>query len=456
MSVWRERVVDVLDAVARIGRDAAHEMVVNVVAAVALGGLAFVLLGGRIEGLYFRLRGPAPVSGQVAIVAVDEESFYLWNPADPEPEVTPRALLAELTRFLTAAGAKVVVLDVLTDLPAEGDDALVEAARAHGRVVAAERFTPGRADDPSPFAAASVLREVALPAYANLGLEEQTLFSGEMSVSAVPLVASVSRARLTGPFPLGLVGGFQDDDAPTPSLALASAWLHANDAPPAELASALGSRCGGTPSVCTAGTRDLGLPASPEPLHRELAINFRGPEGADHIPSVSASRLLRSLGESALAKTLGMDLPVTVPEDLRTAFGGKVVLVGRVDGRGGDHFVTPYSFPTMQSADMTGVRVQAQLVDTLISGRHVRRVEGVMAWVAAVLASLAVLGTARRAGAFHLIFWTGVAGVVVAAATVIFGLTDGLVLDVAPTLGAIACTLLAVHLYARARAGDES
>ncbi len=454
--MWRERAADVLDAVARIGRDVAHEVVVNVAAALALGALAFVVLDGRIEGLYFKVRGPAPVSDQVAIIALDEETFYLWDPADPEPARTPRALLAEVVRFLTSAGAKVVVLDVLTDLPAAGDDVLVAATSAHGRVVAAERFTPGRGDDATPFAAASVLNGVATTAYANLGQEEQTLFSGEMSVSAVPLVASVSRARLAGAFPLGLVGGFQDDDAPTPSMALAAAWLQVAGGAPAELTAALGSRCGGTPVVCTASTADLGLPGSPLPLHADLSINFRGAEGADHIPAISGARLLRSLGESALGKTLGLDLPIAVPDDLKQSLGGKVVLVGRVDGAGGDHFVTPYSFPAMQQADMSGVRVQAQIIDTLLSGRHLRRIDGVTAWVAAVAALVAVLVSGRRNRALHLVFWTALCGVLLAGSTVLFGLTDGLVLDLAPTLGAILCGLLGVHLYARARAGDDA
>lgn len=452
----KQRIAAVLDGVVRIGRDVAHEVVVNVAAAVAIGALAFVLLNGRIDGLYFRMRGAAPVGGEVTIVALDEETFYLWDPAHPEPETTPRALLAEMVRFLTAAGARVVVLDVLTDVVGEGDDTLVAAVQGHGRVVAAERFSPGRADDPSPFAAATVLQDAALPGYANLGQEEQTLFSGEMSVSAVPLVHSVSRARLAAPFPMGLVGGFQDDDSPTPALALAAAWLHRHDGPLRDLAASLESRCGGTPVVCTASTADLGLPASPGALHHSLPINFRGPEGADGIPSVSGARILRSLGESALGRSLGVHLPIVVPEDLDPLLRGRVVLIGRVDATAQDHFVTPYSFPAMQVADMSGVRVQAQLVDTLLSGRHVRRVDGVWAWLGAAVVGLGVCFTARMPGALHLVFWGALSGVLVAAATVIFGVSDGVVVDVAPALAGIFCMLILVHLYARSRAGGDT
>ena len=116
------------EVVARVSADLAHEVVVNVLAAVALAGLAFALFGGRVEDLYLRTRTFAPVSGHVTVVGIDEESFYLWDPADPRPEVTPRGLLAELVRVLTAAKARVVVLDILTDTPAPGDD---EIGRAH-------------------------------------------------------------------------------------------------------------------------------------------------------------------------------------------------------------------------------------------------------------------------------------------------------------------------------------
>lgn len=439
----------------RLSHDVAHEIVVNIFAAAAIGALAFVLLGGRVEDLYVRLRGSAPVSGEVTLLAIDEESFYLWNPYQPEPESTPRALLAEVVRFLTVAGARVIVLDVLTDQPAEGDEALVVAVQAHGRVVAAERFSSGRADGATPFAAASVLSEVALPGFANFGLEEQTLFSDDLVVRSVPLVARVARARLSGPFPTGLVGSFQDDGAPVPAIALAAAWLQRSDEAPESLAQAIASRCGGTPLQCTANTAVLGLAATPGLLHEGLPVNFRGPEGGDRIPAISGARVLRSLGESAIARTMGLELPISVPADIEERVRGKVVIVGRVDAAAEDHFVTPFSFPAMIEADMSGPRVHAQVIDTLLSGRHVRRVDGLWAWGAAMTAGIAVLLTGRRAGVGHLAGWTAVgAGMLTAGATV-FRAFDGFVLDVAPALAIGACSLVAVHLYARGSTPSE-
>lgn len=440
---------------ARMGRDVAHEVVVNVLAAVAVGAMAFVLLGGRVEDLYAKLRPRAPVSDQVSIVGIDEEAFYLWNPYEPEPEATPRALLAEIVRFLSAAGARVVVLDILTDQPAPGDDALVAAVQAHGRVVVAERFSPGRSDDASPFTPASVLAEVALPAFANFGLEETTLFSGEMIVRSVPLVAAVARARLSGPYPTGLIGAFQDDDSPVPAIALAAAWLQATSSPPPDLITALAARCGGMPVVCSGNAADLGLPDTGVALHEPVSLNLRGPEGGDGIPAVSAARILRSLGESALARTLGLELPITVPADISAALAGRVVVVGRVDAGAQDQFVTSYSFPAMQTADMSGPRVQAQLIDTLLSGRHVRRFEGAWAWGAAATLGLLVLVSGRRAGAGHLLGWGVVSLLLLAGGIVAFRVFDGLIFDVAPALAVLSCTLLGVHLYARNQESNE-
>ncbi len=433
----------------RLSHDVANEIVVNVLAAAALGALAFVVLGGRVDDVYMRFRQSAPVSGEVTLLSIDEESFYLWNPYDPEPATTPRGLLAELVRFLTAAGARVVVIDVLTDQPAEGDEALVRAVQAHGRVVVAERFSPGRADGATPFSPASVLAEVGVPAYANLGLEEQTLFSEALLVRAVPLATRVARARLSGPFPTGLVGAFQDDGAPEPSIALAAAWLQRSSDAPSALASALAARCGGEPLQCTSDTSVFGLPPTPGFLHEGLPVNFRGREGGDHIPAVSAARVLRSLAESALARTLGLELPVSVPEDVAAQVRGKVVVVGRVDAGADDQFVTPFSFPTMIHADMSGPRVHAQVIDTLLTGRHVRRVGGVWTWVPAGLLAMMVVLTGRRAGVGHLVSWVSVCVALMAGGISTFHTFDGLVVDVAPALALVASALVAVHVYAR-------
>ncbi len=437
------------EVIARVGRDVAQEVVVNVFAAAALASLAFVGLGGRMEDLYLRLGAPEPASEAVSVLAIDEEALYLWDPANPSPATTPRALLAVLVSFLQAAGAEVVVLDVLTDTPAPGDDALLAAVVAHGRVVAAERFTVG---DAVPFAPASVLGNTVVPAYANLGQEETTLFSGELRVRAVPPVLSVARSRLSGGWPGNLVGGFADDDAPVPALSLAAAYLHRSGKPGTQLAADLAAICGGVPLSCTGSAAALGLPESARLLHESLPIYFRGPEGADGVPTVAAARVLRLMAESALASSLGMDLPVSVPPDLAAVLARRVVLVGRTDAAAEDRFVTPFAFPAFQEADMAGVRVHAQIVDRLLAGQHLQRVDGPIAWAGAAVLGALVLATARRAAAAHLVGWGGMLALVGAGGAFVFRAFPGVVIDTGPAMATIAVAMIVVHLYARGAA----
>jgi hypothetical protein len=49
----------------------------------------------------------------------------------------------------------------------------------------------------------------------------------------------------------------------------------------------------------------------------------------------------------------------------------------------------------------------------------------------------------------HVLAGLGVGAALVGAAAVCFQLFDGLVLDVAPALAVLFCSLLAVHVYAR-------
>ena len=190
----------------------------------------------------------------------------------------------------------------------------------------------------------------------------------------------------------------------------------------------------------------FGLPDTP-PLQQPFAINFRGPEGADGIPTVSAARLLRLAGVSALARKLGADLPLEVPDDLRALLTDRVVVVGRTDAASGDVFVTPYGFPAMIDADMSGVRIQAQLVDTLLTGRGLHRVGGLGAWIAAGILAVAVVVTRKRS--WHLPIWLMLAFAGIVAGTLVFRWTDGVALEITPALVTVGCTLVAVHLYAR-------
>ena len=232
-----------------------------------------------------------------------------------------------------------------------------------------------------------------------------------------------------------------------PSLALAAAWMHTHGGDHAALLRQLAGACDGSPMVC--GHADLGLPALPGPLHEPLEINFRGPEGADGIPAVDAARALRVMGECALLRSVGVEMPVSVPDDLAARLAGKVVVVCRVDGTADDRFVTPYSFPLLMGTDMAGGRVQAQLIDSLLGGTHVRHVGAWSGWLLALALAAGVVATRRRLrDDVHTIGWLALTAGLLLLGVALFRLTDGLTLDLGLPITVSLVTLLAVRVHA--------
>lgn len=445
-----------LPLVSHVVRAMAYETVVVLFTAVSVAVLLYVGFQGRSSDIYLRARGAAPLSGEVALVPIDDQALYIWDPTAEAPETTPRRLLAWLVETCAAAGARVIVLDVLLDRPAPGDDELAQAARAHGAVISAERFVSTDPDSP-PFAAGTTLtlQDTIGGAPANLVEQEGRLFSGALQVRALPLLAAISRARLGGPYPQGLLGGIQAEIEVAPSLPLAAAWLQrARQRDPgaslADLRRILEEGCTRRPPDllrCSLTAEDLGLPPVPVALHRPLELNFRGPEGGDGIPSVPAARLLRIAAGTALARSRGFDMPLEVPPQVAEKLADKVVLIGRVDEASAhDRFVTPYSFPLMLSADMAGLRIQAQAVDTLLSGRHLRRPAPGWSWLGSLVVAAAVFRSRRHLsdGAHGLLCLVFVADLVLAG-MLVFTWTDGLVLPLSPPLLAVFGSLLAVQ-----------
>lgn len=112
----------------------------------------------------FLVRGEEPSPSNVAVVAIDEDSFAELGHQWP----WPRSLHAALVKSLFAAGAKAVVLDIVFAEPAAApaeDQALAEALGAGLTVLAAER---------------SVLRD--------------RRFAREMLIEPIPLLASAAAA----------------------------------------------------------------------------------------------------------------------------------------------------------------------------------------------------------------------------------------------------------------------
>lgn len=395
--------------------------------------LLFLVTRGQFEDLYLQARGVAPVSDQVALVSIGDEALYLWEPHAAERDVTPRAMLAQVVRFLDAAGAEVVVLDVLLDQPADGDAELLAAAEAFdGVVIAAERFVETEPKSGALFQAgiADGFGGAIQGGFANLQVEEPWLFSDAQLVRRAPLVQEVSRARMSATWPLNIIGAEQSEawQAPAMTLLAAVSLAHPDDA------------------LARIQSGDLDLPNAPD-LAEPLLINFRGPERSDPIPTLRAASILRAMGQTALAQQMGVDMPVVVPEELRRAVEGRVVVVGRVDAAADDRFVTPYSWPLLVNHDMAGVRVQAQVIDTLLSGRHVRVVSRPL-WILALGLGALVLWSRRwLRDDVHFVGWCAASGLLVVVGTVTFRVTDGLALDAGPPVGGILIPLLAAHVW---------
>src|SRR5690349_2774835 len=81
----------------------------------------------------FKARGELP-SSRTVLVAIDDKTlqempeygrFFTW----------PRSLHAKVIEHLTEAKARTIALDILFDVPAHGDDELIQAITAHGNVV---------------------------------------------------------------------------------------------------------------------------------------------------------------------------------------------------------------------------------------------------------------------------------------------------------------------------------
>lgn len=444
------------DTVTYLMRAMVYEVWVVGITGIFVTVLLFVALGTGITDLYLQVRGVAPISDKVAQVTIGEEALYLWDPSSPNPEVTPRGLLAEVVRFLDAAGARVVVLDILLDRPEVGDDLLAEVSARHGAVVAAERYVltePATGLQFQP-GLVSAYDNTVVGGFANLQLQT-TILSEDLLVRGTPLVKQVSRARVDGVWPNNIVGAMQDDGAVVPSMGLAAAWMYRQQelglsSRITELEHALADKCTGDPMRCDLLLSDVGLPDVPVRLDAVLPINFRAPEHSDPILTVRAADVLRMAGQSALMRQLDPSLRVEVPATYREALAGKLVVVGRAGfDESGDRFVTPFGFPAYLEADMAGVRIQAQIIDTLLSGRHIRRVRGPFAWgLAMVLFAAVLLSFRRTSDRVHVTGWAATAVGSVLFGAGLFVLSDGIALDTGPPVAGILSGLLWTHIRA--------
>ncbi len=267
-----------------------------------LGGLE---LGGRDE--LMRLRGVRPTSGDIVIVAIDDDSFnwtgYQWP--------WPRSYLAKIVDEINAGGARVVGVDVL--LTEAGQDPGGDAALAQAL-----------SQSPASVSDMEILRP--RPDLISLSLPVQPIRSALKAMGITTII--------------------QDNDAITRSIqaydsfqgqvyynwAFQTAAQFLNIAPPSN------------PNAYS-----LTFNGKTVPLHNGLLlVNFNGPAGT--YPTYSAYQV--ALGD--------------VLKENPNAFKGKIVLIGATTITLHDVYATPFS----ARQPMPGVELVANAIDTLITGNY--------------------------------------------------------------------------------------
>jgi adenylate cyclase len=266
--------------------------------------------------------GTAP---EVAIVALDDHTTRAFG-----VPVLPRACHARLIRNLQRAGARVILFDMLFEQPREGDEALAAAMRSHGRVILA--WAREESADPNGSEAHPILpnerlaRAAFAVANANLPNDPDGLIRRFPWSTSLPDPVDIARLRRL------------------PGLAVAAAGaLSAADGAAVERELASG-RAGGRALVDAGGGEE---PTS--------AITYRGPAGftCRRIPYY---------------QVYWADDPRRADVDLaqlRRWVADRVVVVGAVTESAHDTHPTPWG-------KMPGAEIQANALDTVLSGRFLR------------------------------------------------------------------------------------
>ena len=312
--------------------------------------------------LRLRLRTPEPIASDIVIVSIDDRTITelgRWP--------VPRQALAEVVRILHRAGAKAIGLDLLFAEPERaqelvaqaGDAALAEAMREARNVVLPFTFRFGEGTPRS-----TVPDHVARAAYARLRNA-----GGYDPLALAPTGLVLPLAQLAEPAILGQIFVAYDVDGAArydypalaydldyyPSMAIRLAQLYLG-VPWSEVGLELGR-----------GIR-IGPVLVPTDRQMRLLVNYPAPPG--HFTTYSLSRVLSG------------ELPAA-------SFGGRVVLVGANALGTGDTFETPFT------SALPGVERLAAVVNSIVSGRHLRRSDAAP-WleVSAMIVTALALGLA--------------------------------------------------------------
>ena len=306
-----------------------------------------------------RVRGPVPVSGEIAIVAIDDSSLaklgrFPW----------PRSVMARAVDAISAGQPKAIALDVLLTDPGvpTDDQALAEAiGRARNVVVGAELVDRGVYGGESRWL-------MPLPL-----LAAQAAAIGHVNVGA----ESDGSARQV------LVE--QSDDAGNTLRALpVETFRIGNRIPPEAIAEGSNEIVIGPRSIPVEGSANPLQGAAQVRRAARMAIDYAGPSGAFAPQQYSIADLLDGK---------------TAPGALQ----GKYVLVGSTAASLGERFASPFTHyadahGNQHGASIPGVEVLANALNTIVRGRFYSEMPELAALVWTALAAwlmLALLSVAQ-------------------------------------------------------------
>ncbi|RMG64210.1 MAG: adenylate/guanylate cyclase domain-containing protein [Calditrichaeota bacterium] len=333
------------------------------ISAALIGALAFILALAAsalppVKGLElktvdwrFAFRGPEPTDDvPVVLVTIDDQSFESL----PDRWPWPRDYYARVVRNLKKAGARVVALDLIFDIPdpygAARDSALARAIAEAGNVVLAAKLERR-----------TLLGKIQSQSYL---VQPMPLFL--QADSSMGLVAI--QADPDGIYRRYIVAeAYQNRWIPSLALEILRRYKHIPRTVPI------------LPEKKSIVLGNLEIPLYQA---NTILINFAGPAGS--FTQYSFDNII----DDAEFRLKG-DYDLDTFEDLLSegVFKDKIVLVGAVASELKDNFPTPFlefkdSQGEVQKAEMPGVEIHANAIRTIMTGRYYHRPARWLLWLA--------------------------------------------------------------------------
>lgn len=392
---------------------------------IAVGALCAALLAvPAIQGLeqrfglqwLFELRGPVEPPGHALLVLMNERSAgSIHLPRDPEhfhrcedlrigakpathvslpemPSRWPRCLHAELLERLSAAGARLVIFDVLfrerPPLPGAGgdlhvwqDEALARAA-ARSRVVIAQKIEESggheRFAELSPAITSAVLGAAPFPLVADPSRRFDRFMAFRETGLVTPTLPAIAVQAWAGegyPFLRDFLAKHAGEDA-----GLLPATTAELEAQGQLQASAL--------LIRTLARKELEVAARLGEVARATRVSLRKPAAAQAIGALGAlyagdgTRLLNPYGPAGTLPSVGYDEVLSrSPAENAARFRGRAVFVGYGELRRTEqveHFATVFS--RGEGADLSGVEIAATAFSNLVDDTTIRELP-LQAWL---------------------------------------------------------------------------